>query len=165
MYTIKIIFILHLYETSHSGGITVFKSKDPNSFFLKKVRATNRNIHWSVLSKKMFLEISQSSQENICARFSFLINLQAWGSHADVSYRCDRTPLGNCFCTKSGILVYSAYLFMLLFDDFCFEWCLWGQLDFSTVCQTYFQKFWNWECNIVCLKALKFEYIVDIKRI
>ena len=29
---------------------------------------------WSV--KKVFLEISQNSQENICARVSFLINLQ-----------------------------------------------------------------------------------------
>ena len=30
-----------------------------------------------VLSKKMFLEISQNSQENTCARVSFLIKLQA----------------------------------------------------------------------------------------
>ena len=29
-------------------------------------------------SKKVFLEISQNSQENTCARVSFLINLQAW---------------------------------------------------------------------------------------
>ena len=28
--------------------------------------------------KKMFLEISQNSQENTCARVSFLIKLQAW---------------------------------------------------------------------------------------
>ena len=32
-----------------------------------------------VLCKKVFLEISQNSQENTCARVSFLINLQAWG--------------------------------------------------------------------------------------
>ena len=30
-----------------------------------------------VLSEKVFLEISQNSQENICARVSFLIKLQA----------------------------------------------------------------------------------------
>ena len=30
-----------------------------------------------VLYEKMFLEISQNSQENICARVSFLIKLQA----------------------------------------------------------------------------------------
>ena len=29
--------------------------------------------------KKVFLEISQNSQENTCARDSFLIKLQAWG--------------------------------------------------------------------------------------
>ena len=29
--------------------------------------------------KKTFLEISQNSQENACARVSFLIKLQAWG--------------------------------------------------------------------------------------
>ena len=28
--------------------------------------------------KKIFLEISQNSQENTCARDSFLIKLQAW---------------------------------------------------------------------------------------
>ena len=32
-----------------------------------------------VLSKKVLLEISQSSQENTCARVSFLIKLQASG--------------------------------------------------------------------------------------
>ena len=31
-----------------------------------------------VLSKKMFLKISQNSQENTCARVSFLIKLQAF---------------------------------------------------------------------------------------
>ena len=30
-----------------------------------------------VLCKKLFLEISQSTQENTCARVSFLIKLQA----------------------------------------------------------------------------------------
>ena len=29
--------------------------------------------------KKVFLEVSQNSQENTCARVSFLIKLQAWG--------------------------------------------------------------------------------------
>ena len=30
--------------------------------------------------EKVFLEISQNSQENICARDSFLIKLMAWES-------------------------------------------------------------------------------------
>ena len=32
-----------------------------------------------VLYEKVFLEIKLNSQENICARISFLIKLQAWG--------------------------------------------------------------------------------------
>ena len=31
--------------------------------------------------KMVFLKISQNSQENTCARVSFLIKLQAWGLH------------------------------------------------------------------------------------
>ena len=31
------------------------------------------------LSVKLFLEITQNSQENPCARVSFLLKLQAWG--------------------------------------------------------------------------------------
>ena len=33
-----------------------------------------------VLLKEVFLEISQNSQENTCARVSFLMNLPAWGN-------------------------------------------------------------------------------------
>ena len=36
-----------------------------------------RSSHWRCSVKKMFLEILQNSQENICARVSFLIKLQA----------------------------------------------------------------------------------------
>ena len=32
-----------------------------------------------VFCEKVFLEISQNSQENTCATVSFLIKLQAWG--------------------------------------------------------------------------------------
>ena len=38
-------------------------------------KAATRGVLW----KKMFLEISQNSQESTCARVSFLIKLQAWG--------------------------------------------------------------------------------------
>ena len=34
-----------------------------------------------VLLKKVFLETQQNSQENTCARDSFLIKLQAWGGN------------------------------------------------------------------------------------
>ena len=36
-------------------------------------------VAWRCSVKKVFLEISQNSQENLCAKFFFLIKLQAWG--------------------------------------------------------------------------------------
>ena len=42
--------------------------------FLESEAAT-----WGILSKKLFLKILQISQENNCARVSFLIKLQASG--------------------------------------------------------------------------------------
>ena len=44
-----------------------------SSFIIKPSEAATRG----VLFKKVFLEISQNSQENACARASFLIKLQA----------------------------------------------------------------------------------------
>ena len=38
----------------------------------------SRSSRPEVFYKKVLLEISQNSQENTCARVSFLINLQAW---------------------------------------------------------------------------------------
>ena len=38
-----------------------------------------RSSQWRCSVKKLFLEISQNSQENSCARVSFLIKLQPWG--------------------------------------------------------------------------------------
>ena len=66
--------------------------------------------------KKMFLEISQNSQENTCARVSFLIKLQAWPA----TLLKNKTPpqvfpgefcehlftlytSGGCFCTSTCV--------------------------------------------------------------
>ena len=40
----------------------------------------SRSSPWRCSVKRVFLEISQNSQKNICARVSFLIKLQAWPS-------------------------------------------------------------------------------------
>ena len=40
-------------------------------------------VNGDVLQKKVFLEISQNSQEYTCARVSFLIKLQAWGTYVE----------------------------------------------------------------------------------
>ena len=49
--------------------------------------------------KKIFLEISQNSQENTCARVSFLIKLQAY-EFCEISKNIFhyKTPRGDCFC-------------------------------------------------------------------
>ena len=38
-----------------------------------------KSSHQRCSVKKLFVKISQNSQENTCARVSFLIKLQAWG--------------------------------------------------------------------------------------
>ena len=50
-------------------------------FIISKLRESNSTeaATWGVPLKKVFLKISQNSQENICARVSFLIKLQASG--------------------------------------------------------------------------------------
>ena len=76
--------------------------------------------------KKVFLEISQKSQENICARVSFFIKLQALGLQlykketlAQVfSYEfCKifteflyKTPLDDCFCVIKSHQLSKYYL-------------------------------------------------------
>ena len=47
------------------------------SNILKDKHWINKSSHRKCYVKKLFLEISQNSQENICARGSFLIKLQA----------------------------------------------------------------------------------------
>ena len=47
--------------------------KNNERLTFQKAEAATRG----VLYKKVFLEMSQNSQENICARVSFLIKLQA----------------------------------------------------------------------------------------
>ena len=48
-----------------------------NSQIHKEMTETLRNSRPDVFCKKVFLEISQNSQKNTCARVSFLIKLQA----------------------------------------------------------------------------------------
>ena len=56
----------------------------------------------SVLSKKVFLEISQNSQENICARVSFLIKLQAWAWACNFIKKETQAQMFSCeFCEIS----------------------------------------------------------------
>ena len=63
--------------------------------------------------KRVFLEISQNSQENTCARVSFLIKLQA-----PPATLLNRTPLvaaSVCYC----LIVYSFSIVTELIINFC----------------------------------------------
>ena len=65
-------------------NIFILPGWSPNSLFPETwsqwlFLSTCRNSRPEMFWKKLFLKILQNSQENTCARFSFLINLQAWG--------------------------------------------------------------------------------------
>ena len=64
----RLVIVLEVNDVKDFCNRTVF-----NNFNIQCV------IDIGVLCKKVFLEISQNSQENICARVSFLINLQGSG--------------------------------------------------------------------------------------
>ena len=74
--------------------------------------------------KKMFLEISQNSQKNTCARVSFLVKLQAWAYNfvkkdtlAQVFY-CESSRISkNTFLYRTPLVAASVPLWTL--------WVLW----------------------------------------
>ena len=51
------------------------KFKDTTAECIATTKATTKGVLW----KKVFLKISENSQENTCAIVSFLIKLHAWG--------------------------------------------------------------------------------------
>ena len=63
-----------------------------------------RSSHRRCSIKKVFLKISQSSQENTCPRASFLITLQAWGV-----FLCILQSFKNTFFTE-----HLRWLFLIL---------------------------------------------------
>ena len=96
-----------------SAGITRMCSVVSSSSLFNRFQGTEA-VTGGVLWKKLFLEISQNSQENTSARVSFLVKLQAWSRQLcqkrhpgtgvflwilqnfqeHLSYR---TPLSGCF--------------------------------------------------------------------
>ena len=75
--------------------------------FLLQIFACVRSSHQRCSIKKVFLEISQNSQINTCARVSFLIKLQAK----------DRTLLDNCFCCVKGNICKRSKLFTCVLKE------------------------------------------------
>ena len=62
------------------GGVLVKRKVVPGStcFIIAKYET------WEADTARMFLKILENPQENICARFLFLIKLQAWGCIIDI---------------------------------------------------------------------------------
>ena len=78
--------------------------------FFKK--SLNRSSHYRCSVKKVFLEISQNSQENTCARVSFWITLQASSPssrHSDVFLKFDYLPKKVSDLTLYGMLLLMFY--------------------------------------------------------
>ena len=67
-------FSCEFYEISH---YTFTKEPFGRLLLQKYLSCFSEAATKGVLCKKLFLEISQNSQENACARVSYLINLQA----------------------------------------------------------------------------------------
>ena len=96
--------------------------------------AANRGVLW----KKVFLEISQNSQENGCARVSFLIKLQAsgdsgigvflWILRNFSEHLFHRTPLSHCFWLLLKLLQFQDFR-----KNYDFKWFHLKQLGFYSI--------------------------------
>ena len=71
-----LVFLIH--QSKKKKKISVF-SYFRKKFHLRWYRVQGSEAATGVLWKKVFLEISQNSQESACARVSFLTKLQSWG--------------------------------------------------------------------------------------
>ena len=79
-----------------------------------ELEATTRGI----LSKKVFLEISQNSQENTCSRASFLIKLQASASACNFIKKEALAQVFFCeFCEISKNTVFTEHLWVTASEE------------------------------------------------
>ena len=141
---------VYLWNNFHQFQRFVFTTRIPesvsNSYSFLLPKAASRG----VLLKKVFLEISQNSQENTCFIVSFLIKLQAWDlrttcfcfSESDYSFP-GQFPFTDSFEIE-GEIIWSftffspiitvfrstAYKFRLwhFYDETCFIFKIWFDL-------------------------------------
>ena len=67
------LFCWNIFKLNCEGGIISFVGNLWDKFQIREALARRCSV------KKVFLEISQNSEENTCATVYFLIKLQAWG--------------------------------------------------------------------------------------
>ena len=91
--------------------VYIFRKKTPPELFDRVL-----SNHSSVFYKKVILKISQYSQENTCARTSFLIKLQAWGLQL---YRKNGSDTGAFFCEIFKCIFLIEHLRVTAFGPWC----------------------------------------------
>ena len=76
-----ILFLSSTYSTYYGTNCVHFRASLIWNNLPRDIKSSKSvsSSHWRCSVKKVFLEISQNSQENTCARISFLIKLQVWG--------------------------------------------------------------------------------------
>ena len=106
-------FILQNF-LQRASGVSTNETHTGKTFFMFAEAATR-----CVLQKKVFLEISQNSQENTCARVSFLIKLQASGLRCVQSMQASEMltltrPNNTTYGTLSEDLFFGFFMFLIL---------------------------------------------------
>ena len=104
-YHITSCFVLNTTVDLRNRGRTGDRTKSDNPLFLSKkihheetsIMIYHRSSHRGCSIKKMFLKISQNSQENTCARVSFFLFF-LWISRNFLENFFHRTPPEDCFC-------------------------------------------------------------------
>ena len=116
-----------------------------------------RSSHHRCSIKKVFLIISQNSQENTCARVCFLIQLQASGkghwqrcfpvNFAVLQHLFYRTPPDDCFCTFNygrvkPVLYVHVLTLTLTLSNF---------ISWFAVCVSTWTFNWSWWVVPICM--------------
>ena len=89
---IKVMIIIVTIVKIHANNDNKNGSQDKSNSNISSNNNSNRSSHWRCSVKKVFLEISQNSQENTCARVSFLIKL----------HLLLKKNSGGCFCSNNN---------------------------------------------------------------
>ena len=97
----------------------------PSSCFKQVVQQLSEAVVWRCSVGKVFLEISQNSQENTCARVSFLIKLQAWAIPVNFA-KFLRTPF---FYRTPPVAASELYKVILILEYFLLKYERGAQID------------------------------------
>ena len=103
-----------IFQKQRPSGVSTNETHTGKTFFMFAEAATR-----GILQKKVFLEISQNSHENTCARVSFLIKLQASGLRCVQSMQVSEMltltrPNNTTYETLSENLFFCFFMFLII---------------------------------------------------